>query len=471
MDGAKRGLPFSRVSCIITKLEQKQIGDVLIMQKKSLLALLLVLSLLLSGCALVTVDEAKDMARTIIDVNGETINKQTFINAVNNTISQNSYYNQLYAQLGMSAQYSTDTATVMQEVADQYVNSLAAMQKARELGMYEFTDEEKAHVQEHAKEDYDSYVQQVISANFSDSELEGDALREAAEAYIKENGLATLEDFTKSAEDEVAMEKLQDYVVADVEVTDDEVTASLTERAESAKAQYESNPEAYGVNVNNGSTVYYAPAGYRMVKQILIGFSDEEKAAISDAETALTDAQAALADAQAAVDGAAEDADKDALSAAVAQAQAAVDEAQAKTDEARAAALAAAKTKADEVYALATAEGADFDALIQEYNEDTGMPENGYAVREGYSAFVESFTNAAMALEKVGDVSAPTESTYGYHIIRYAADVAEGTVDTEAVRETIKSGLLTTKQNEKISAAMAEWVGAAAVKTYLDRAN
>ena len=43
------------------------------MQKKSLLALLLALSVLLSGCALVTVDTAKDNARVIVDVNGETV--------------------------------------------------------------------------------------------------------------------------------------------------------------------------------------------------------------------------------------------------------------------------------------------------------------------------------------------------------------------------------------------------------------
>ena len=43
------------------------------MQKKSLLALLLALMMLLSGCALVTVDTEKDNARTIIDVNGDQI--------------------------------------------------------------------------------------------------------------------------------------------------------------------------------------------------------------------------------------------------------------------------------------------------------------------------------------------------------------------------------------------------------------
>ena len=43
------------------------------MRKMTLIALLLALMLMLSGCALVTVDEAKDNARVIVDVDGETV--------------------------------------------------------------------------------------------------------------------------------------------------------------------------------------------------------------------------------------------------------------------------------------------------------------------------------------------------------------------------------------------------------------
>ncbi|MPN07180.1 Foldase protein PrsA [bioreactor metagenome] len=41
----------------------------------------------------------------------------------------------------------------------------------------------------------------------------------------------------------------------------------------------------------------------------------------------------------------------------------------------------------------------------------------GYLVGEGAS-FVESFLNAALALTKDGDVSAPVQSDYGWHIIK-----------------------------------------------------
>ncbi len=425
------------------------------MQKKSLLVLLLALTLILSGCALTRVNEEKDLARTIIDVNGETVDKRTFVTAVNNLWNQYQSYNQYYAQLGMEGAYPTDADTVIKNTADTYVSTLVVRQKAHELGMFDFTDEEKAHVQEHAKEEYDSYVQQVISTFLSDSTLEGDELTAAAEAYMKEHGLSSMEDFVKDAENEVAVEKLEESITADVTVTDEEVTAALTERADAAKTQYETNPDAYGSTVNQKGTVYYAPAGYRMVKQILVGVSEEEAQAIKEARTALTTAENA-------VKNAAEDADMDALNAAVT-------EAQEKLEAVKAPALAAVKAKAEEVYGLATAEGADFDALIAEYNTDTGMPENGYAVREGFSLFLTEFTDAAMGLKTVGDVSEPVETDYGYHIIRYVADVEEGVQDTEAVRTSIRDGLLTTRKNEKSTETVKSWVDAANVKLYLDK--
>lgn len=425
------------------------------MQKKSMLALLLALTLILSGCALQRVNEEKDAARVIIDVNGETVTKGAFVTTVNNTWTQYQYYNQLYSQYGMGDIYPTDADTVIKEVADNYVSTLAARQKAREMGMYEFTEEEKASIQEKAKESYDSYLSQVASNYLTDSTLEGDALTAAAEAYIAEHGMSTLDDFVKDAENEAALDKLETLITADVTVSDEEVTASLNEKAEAAKAQYETNPDAYGTAVNGKSTVYYAPAGYRMVRHILINVTDDERTAIQEARSALTTAENN-------VKNAAEDADMDALNAAVA-------EAQAKLDEVKAPALAAVKEKADEVYALATAEGADFTALIAEYSGDPAMPEGGYALREGYGEFVAEFTNGAMALEKVGDVSEPIATDYGYHIIRYDADVEEGVVDTEAVRDGIRDTLLTSKKNEKSSEALQSWVDAADVKMYLEK--
>ena len=74
--------------------------------------------------------------------------------------------------------------------------------------------------------------------------------------------------------------------------------------------------------------------------------------------------------------------------------------------------------------------GEDFEALLNQYNTDPGMKDSanaaGYLVGEGAS-YVESFLTAALALTKDGDVSAPVQSDYGWHIIKR--------VSTEAAHE------------------------------------
>ena len=446
------------------------------MQKKSLLALLLALTLVLSGCALVTVDQEKDNARVIVDVNGETVNKQTIAAAVQNELQMNQYYNQLASSMGISANYSTDEATVTSNVISSYVNQLVAKQKAAELGLNEMNEEDQAAIETDAKQMYDSFISSVTSTYFVGTELEGDELTQAAEKYVADNAIATadgrstLADFTKTATDNRAIEKLQEYAVKDVSVSDEEINAEFDSKVEADKESFEANPDTYGYNLMNGTETYYAPAGYRMVKHILVPFDTENTSAETAAQTALTAAQSALTEAQAAFDGAGEDADKEALQTALTQAEEAVSAAQADFDAANSKKLADAKEKADEIYALATAEGADFDALIAEYSTDN-MPEEGYAIREGFAYFVTPFVEGAMALEKAGDVSGPIESTYGYHIIQYVSDVQEGPVDLETVREAISADLKTVKENEALAAATAQWLEAANVKTYPDRMN
>ncbi len=453
-------------------------GDAFVMQKKSLLALLLALAVLLSGCALVTVDTEKDNARVIVDVNGETVTKAVIHAAVDNQISMYEYYNQLYSSsYGISDLYSTDEDTVAADVISAYVNQLVCQQKAKELGLYEMTEEEQAEVDASGKENYDSFIESVISNYMPGSALEGDELTAAAEKYVADNqvttvdGRSTLADFVAAAADSKALEKLDAYMIKDVTVSDEEIQADFDAKVESAKADYEADHNAYGTAVNNGSTVYYAPAGYRMVKHILIAVSDEDSTLTTEKQTALTAAQTDLDDAQNALDTAAEDADKTALQAALEEAQKAVDEAQAAYDETKAAGLANAKAKADALYVQLTQEGADFDALLAENNGDPGQPDAGYAICEGFTSFVESFTNGALALEKVGDVSEPVESDYGYHIIKYVSDVAEGPVDLETVKDGISSTLLTAKQNEVSTATLEQYVSEAKVKTYHERLN
>ena len=155
------------------------------MKKKTLFALLLAAVMLLSGCSLVLKDSAVDAKQTIIDVNGEQVDKQTFLNAYNYTLTMQQYYAQMLQQFGGDG--TVDEASILQSTLDNYISSLVLSQKAKELGFDQFTDAELAELQAQAQEEYDTQLESIRTTYFADSELEGDALTAEVTAYAKAN--------------------------------------------------------------------------------------------------------------------------------------------------------------------------------------------------------------------------------------------------------------------------------------------
>ena len=444
------------------------------MQKKALLALLMACVMLLSGCALIVTDTEKDNARIVLDVNGETMTKGSIDYVVDYTIEQNNYYNNLYYQmLGQNAGYPTDPATVLASVLEQYTDMMVENQKAAEMGMNNLSEEDKAAVQADAEAQYEELMASIETSYLATSENEGDALREEAVAYAQANGYATLEDIVESLTEEKVRENLKAEAVKDVTVTDEELEEELAVRVSTAKVEYTETPSDFGFDVNNGTTAYYAPAGYRYVKQVLIEYSEEHKSAISEKRGALTTAEAGLTAAKNALENAEEGADTVRLQADVDAAQAVVDTAQADLDAAKRAAYDSVYVQANEVYEKALA-GEDFATLIENYNDDPGMNSepgktHGYAVCADYIYFEDEFVTAAMALENVGDVSAPTEGGYGYYIIRYESDIPEGGMELESVREPLTAELLVQKQDAHYEEVLSQWVEEADVKSYPEK--
>ena len=462
------------------------------MRKKLFLLLLLVACIALSGCALVVKDPVRDAQQVIVDVNGETVDKQTVKESIADyTNYMYSNYAQMYAMYGMSFDpKNIDTTGYPQQVIDNTVQELVLKQKFAALPELAFTEEDEKAIAEEAQKEYDQNIDQVKTMYLSDSGKEGDELTAAAQEYaLKLDSRYTLDFVKEHVREEKMVEKLREYAIKDVAVTEDDIKAEFDSRVASAKENYESNLSSFGSSVNSNGTVYYRPAGYRYVKQILVGFPDDLKTAITDANSAKNTAQTAVNNAQKAVDDnvnalAAEgltdeakaelEAAADGLKTTLAEAQADLEQKTAAADKALAAAFEAIQPTLDEVKTKLAA-GEDFEALMEQYNTDPGMKTepgktNGYAVCEGFSSFDPAFVTAAMGLEKIGDVSEPVKSdSYGYYIIRYQSDIEEGPVALEDVRSIVEPAALNAKQNNTYNDTVKKWTDEAKVKTYIDR--
>ena len=450
------------------------------MCKKALLALMLALTLLLSGCALIVKDQAVDNATEIIRMGDQVVTKDKVKEEIQNELDYNAYYASLLGQ----AYDATDPqviASAQEEAITSLKKDLVLTAKAKELGLDQLTDEEEEAAKTDAQESYDSAIEYIKTNQLKDSELEGDALTEAAKAELDKMDV-TLDSYLESERKTTIDNKVREYAIKDVAVTDDEINTEYNSRVDKDKETYTDNAGSWATAANNGTTLYYTPAGVRRVKQILIKFKDEDQTAIDDAQSRVTEANTAVSTASAKVTAAQstleiEGIDEETKSQAQADLEAATEEMDAANKDLEAAKQAVTDAtnkafdnitaEADEVLAAVNAEGADWQAIMDEKNQDPGMKNNekGYAVAEGMTNFDAAFVDAAMALAKPGDISDKVKGTsYGYYIIRYESDEPEGATPLDNVKETISSALLSTKQNDTYNSTVDQWVEEAGIK-------
>lgn len=454
------------------------------MRKRVILALVLVLALLAStSCSLIVKDAEVDKQTVIIEAAGKTITKGEVQEQVDYLLD---YYESMYYMYGMAFD-KTDAATVAEiqtSAIDSLVQDAVLRAKIAEGGYDALSDEEVAEIEEAAQSTYQIYYDSIVASYFAETELTGEELENAIVAKMDELGYPSKDELIENEKLVAAQEKLYDETVKDVAVTDEELMTEYTNRVGSAMGIYQTTPSAYGTDVTNDSTVYYAPAGYRMVKHILVQFGEEDTNAVSDLDSELAAKQDQLATTSASLTSLGSDASADdeataqsreALTAEKETLTAEVADLEAKLAEAKAKAYAAIEPTIVEIQGKITA-GEDFDALMEQYGQDPGMQvspakENGYPVSADSTNWVAEFRDGAMALAAIGDVSEPVVSTYGAHIIKYVSDVAEGEVGLDAVREVIEQELLATKQDEAYLEVLNQWVEAANPKIYADRMN
>ncbi|ACL70859.1 peptidylprolyl isomerase [Halothermothrix orenii] len=89
--------------------------------------------------------------------------------------------------------------------------------------------------------------------------------------------------------------------------------------------------------------------------------------------------------------------------------------------------------------------GADFGEMAKEYSTGPSSKNGGDLGYFGKGRMVPEFEEAAFAL-KVGQISDPVKTQYGYHIIKVEDKVEEGITPFDEVKDKIKNNLLQQKQ-------------------------
>ena len=450
------------------------------MRKKTLLALLMAMTLMLSACGtLIVKDVAVDNATPILTLGDEVITKEQ-------VITMRDRYLDLWAsQYGIDPTEEQYIQVAQDSAVAALKEDLVLRTKTKELGLDTLTEEEEAAAAEAAETQFESDKALIQSIYFAETELEGEELDQAVIAQMEAMGV-THDSYVESARVEALDTKLKNYIVADVAVTDEEVETTFNSRVEADQATYAEAPGAWADAANKGTaTLYYTPAGVRRVRQILIGLKTDDKSLITDARSDVVVANSAVSEAQSRVDAAQAAADLEGATeddkAALAAAQADLAAAQEQQDACNAALQSAIDTafaniedETAEVLAAIEA-GEDWDALVEKYNTDPGMKagaanaEKGYAVAADMTSFDAAFVEAAMALANPGDVSGKVRGeSYGYYIIRYESDEAEGPIALDAVKDAISAELLSTKQDDTYNATIDSWIESAGVKEDLN---
>lgn len=462
------------------------------MKKTGLIALLLALLLVLTGCQSANeVLSVGSVSYTLTDLEGMEAYLRDYYD----------YMGQMYMMYyGFNPMSYTDA-----DIRDEALNTLAVqavvIDKANQLKLNELTEEEKAELEARVDASLEEYRANIkATLTFAEDATE-EQKKKAVDEEMAKQGI-TRNVAYKSEHDSLMIERAQAYATKDVTVSEEEFVTAFNDQVATEKESYAADLSAYGVDVLNGGSPLYAPAGYRNVKQILIRYNEEDSEKITAINSAMYTAAAQLVSAESkAAELLGEEADLDALKAEVTvtlneitdptaitvkestaafttemteEAAAAV-KALAEADAigrayeeqmnlAVEAALANIAPEADEVLSRLEA-GEDWDTLAAQYNDDPGMMEGaatavtGYPVCEGFAQFDQAFVNAAMSIESVGQWSDKTVGkTYGYYIIQYTSDVPEGEVDKEAVRESMTAELLAAKKEEAFSAALDQWV-------------
>lgn len=363
-----------------------------------------------------------------------------------------------YGSYGYDVNDPAIAALLRQFALQTGVEYLVMDQKLIDLGL-SLTQEERDAAAVTAKENWEATISEGLAyygVTEESTEEERSSTLAKVLAELESMGY-TEESYLTDAITYAGYDKIFDYTVQGVSVTDEEVVNYYNSLVEADKAQYENNAAAYeeaqymnqmyamyGM-IDYVTEIYYKPAGYRLVTHILLTADEELLNAYADLQAAYEEQQNTLEEGGEVTDTliTAEE-----------------------VENARLAILAHVQPTVDEINQK-MADGATFAELIPLYTTDPGMSDEasiaaGYEVHKDSTNWVTPFRDQAFTVDNIGDVTAPVVTDYGVHILQYVADVPAGPVAlTDEMHASFKASLLAAAQNEAYNAALTQWMNEA----------
>jgi len=409
---------------------------------KRIIALALGLLLLISGgCSLIEKDEELaeqlENSKTIIEYNGTAVTKGDITKQMTQYLTANASSIDSIKSMGDNSWNSFKESFIKRCAIN-----LIALDKAKELGLDQLTDEQQANIDE----SYNSTMA-ILESMFApvaqaavdkDPSLDYDTeYQKLVQNYLNAAGY-DLETFRDELVRQTILTTVQEHFIKDITVSDEEVRQYYDTNVEIQKGNIELDPKNFALQASFGSTVLYYPAGYMKVRHVLIAFDEDTKSKALKAYSATGD--------------------------------------NTEYDKIVADALPAIQPKVDEVLAKMKA-GEDFTTLIDEYNSDAQMgiePAHSEGQIVGpYSTdvIIPGYIDAVAKLNAEGDYT--TITTYsGCYIIR-CEKLLEGPVPFDEVKDTLKSSRLASEQDAQWSKITNGWLeeakNAGKLKTYPDR--
>ncbi|MBQ8109724.1 MAG: peptidylprolyl isomerase [Clostridia bacterium] len=378
-----------------------------------------------------------------------------------------------YAQYGLSI--DDFAGEIKQEILETLVQNAILDDKAAELGLDQLDDEARASLEAEAAENFETYIETYKSYFAAEDATDEDA-REQTIAALESYGL-TQDTLLQQMQDSYVSEQLYNHVTADITVSDEDVKAAYDQMVSEDEANY-ADDRSYNSARNSGATIAWNPEGYRTVKHVLIKFDDEQATLYNNLQSTLKslneelealDAPAEEADAEEATEAEAAEPEETEAPRSREEIQADIAAIASQTEALYSQLLPRAQQVIDEFEA-----GADFDSLIEKYNEDAGMQNeptatNGYAVALDSTTWDPAFTEGAMSIEAIGQISAPVYGQNGIHIIYYLDDITPGPVPFEQIADTAREDALNEKMDDAYNAQIEAWVEEASPVYYADR--